>query len=151
MRRRLAASASRAWVSSFSSTSNSSRAAFHSCGDTVGGMFMVIWSSSTGRFPGRDIAPLTQRYVEDQKSIGGRRDGRSPGLESADVSMSAQPARREATSLPGPLPFELRSAVRRRRARRMDQVLDRAHTLDAPRLLPQALDVVLALHDAAQE
>src|SRR4029453_13520334 len=45
MRRRLAASASRACVSSFSSTSSSSRAAFHSCGDTIGGKFMVIWSS----------------------------------------------------------------------------------------------------------
>src|SRR5215213_7134238 len=33
----------------------------------------------------------------------------------------------------------------------MDQVLDRAHALDAPRLLPHAVDVVLALHDAAQE
>jgi len=33
----------------------------------------------------------------------------------------------------------------------MDQVLDRTHTLDAPRLLPHAVDVVLALHDAAQE
>src|SRR4051794_10411202 len=45
MRRRLAASASRAWVSSFSSRSSASRAALHSCGDTVGGMFMVMWSS----------------------------------------------------------------------------------------------------------
>src|SRR5215213_8078203 len=33
----------------------------------------------------------------------------------------------------------------------MDQVLDSTHTLDAPRLLPHPVDVVLALHDAAQE
>src|SRR3712207_796495 len=58
MRRRLAASASRARVSSFSSPSSSSRAAFHSCGDTTGGIFMVIWSSFWS-FPGRGIAPLT--------------------------------------------------------------------------------------------
>src|SRR5215204_2499186 len=70
MRRRLAASASRAWVSSFSSTSSSSRAAFQSCGDTVGGMFMGHLVLAFWSFSGRDIAPLTQRYVEDQKSIG---------------------------------------------------------------------------------
>src|SRR4051794_7046062 len=54
-------------------------------------------------------------------------------------------------SRPGPLPFELRPAVRRRRAGWMDQVLDPAHTLDAPRLLSHALDVLRALHEAAQE
>src|SRR5215469_3552263 len=41
IRRRLAASASRARVSFFSSTSSSARAAFHSCGDTIGGVFIV--------------------------------------------------------------------------------------------------------------
>src|SRR6266487_2686024 len=41
IRRRLAASASRARVSFFSSTSNSLRAASHSCGDTIGGVFIV--------------------------------------------------------------------------------------------------------------
>ena len=40
IRRRSAASASRARVSSFSLTSSSSRAASHSCGDTIGGMFI---------------------------------------------------------------------------------------------------------------
>src|SRR5215217_2159878 len=33
----------------------------------------------------------------------------------------------------------------------MDQILDSTHTLDASRLLPHAVDVVLALHDAPQE
>jgi hypothetical protein len=33
----------------------------------------------------------------------------------------------------------------------MEEVLDRAHALDPPRLLPHALDVLLALHDATQE
>src|SRR4051794_32383630 len=33
----------------------------------------------------------------------------------------------------------------------MDEVLDRAHTRDPPRLLPHALDVLLALHDTTQE
>src|SRR5688500_15514710 len=41
MRRRSAASASRAWVSAFSFTSSRSRAASHSCGDTVGCVFIV--------------------------------------------------------------------------------------------------------------
>src|SRR6516165_4497627 len=40
IRRRLAASASRARVSFFSSTSSCSRAASHSCGDTIGGVFI---------------------------------------------------------------------------------------------------------------
>ena len=52
IRRRLAASASWAWVSAFSSTSSSSRAAFHSCGETVGGMFMVIWLLAFWSFRG---------------------------------------------------------------------------------------------------
>src|SRR4051812_22256211 len=41
MRRRSAASASRARVSAFSFTSSRSRAVSHSCGDTVGGVFIV--------------------------------------------------------------------------------------------------------------
>src|SRR5689334_6018154 len=42
IRRRSAASASRARVSSFSLTSSSSRAAFHSCGETTGGRFISV-------------------------------------------------------------------------------------------------------------
>src|ERR1051326_1267380 len=41
MRRRSAASASRAWVWAFSFTSIFSRAAPHSCGETIGGVFIV--------------------------------------------------------------------------------------------------------------
>src|SRR6516162_1257170 len=49
IRRRLAASASRARVSFFSSTSNSWRAASHSCGDTIGGVFIVACPPSGTR------------------------------------------------------------------------------------------------------
>src|SRR5438552_3642008 len=41
IRRRSAASASRARVNSFSLTSSCWRAASHSCGDTIGGVFMA--------------------------------------------------------------------------------------------------------------
>src|SRR5829696_4162912 len=50
-----------------------------------------------------------------------------------------------------PLPLELRSAGRRWRTGPVAEVLDRAHARDPPRLLPHALDVLLALHDASQE
>src|ERR1700682_4667755 len=42
IRRRKAASASRARVNSFSLTSSCWRAASHTCGDTIGGVFMAI-------------------------------------------------------------------------------------------------------------
>ena len=54
-------------------------------------------------------------------------------------------------SLPRPLPFDLRSAGRRARPDHVEEVLDRAHALDPPRLLPHAVDVLLAVHDATQE
>src|SRR5258707_7385235 len=41
IRRRSAANASRARVNAFSLTRSCSRAALHSCGDTIGGVFMV--------------------------------------------------------------------------------------------------------------
>src|SRR5215510_12671868 len=46
IRRRLAASASRARVNSFSFTSSCWRAASHSCGETIGGVFIVMSSFS---------------------------------------------------------------------------------------------------------
>src|ERR1044071_1118074 len=49
MRRRSAASALRAGVHSFSLTSNSSRADSHSCGETIGGMFIATPPSNTHR------------------------------------------------------------------------------------------------------
>src|SRR5215472_1400599 len=57
IRRRLAASASRARVSFFSSTSSCSRAASHSCGDTIGGVFIVACPPSDTRRRCRTGAP----------------------------------------------------------------------------------------------
>src|SRR5215203_3797954 len=51
IRRRSAASASRARVSAFSFTSSSWRAASHACGDTIGGGFMADSSHNLGPRP----------------------------------------------------------------------------------------------------
>src|SRR5918995_5603557 len=70
IRRRLAASASRARVSLFSSTSSSWQAASHSCGVTIGGV--SIWAPRVVVVLAGEIAPSQHRYVESRKSIGPR-------------------------------------------------------------------------------
>src|SRR3954447_25008900 len=59
MRRRSAASASRAWVSSFSLTRSFSRAAFHSCCDTIAGVFILCLLHD--RAPERSIQKVSVR------------------------------------------------------------------------------------------
>src|SRR5689334_19859144 len=60
MRRRFAASASRACVSAFSSARSSSRAAFHSCGETTLGKFMSAEIRGAGEIHRRWI-PAARR------------------------------------------------------------------------------------------
>src|SRR5829696_32146 len=68
IRRRCAASASRARVSFFSSTRSFSRAACHSCGDTIGGVFI------------RD-SPLSWPSRRQLVRSAGLRDGRAAAHE----------------------------------------------------------------------
>src|SRR5882757_1346750 len=65
IRRRSAANASWARVSAFSLTRSCSRAALHSCGDTIGGVFMVC-GPSLRRFLAGVVMVIATSEVEVQ-------------------------------------------------------------------------------------
>src|SRR5215216_6483138 len=113
IRRRSAASASRARVSSFSFTSRSWRAASHACGDTIGGGFMADSSHNLGPRPspassyqsrplggGASVGPLMRllQHPMPVEQLGG--DGRAQPRTYAPVAGSTDTSDRRLSQPP---------------------------------------------------